>query len=158
MTCAIISTGEELLVKCKNEHEAPYPEIKAKLREKIWELYCSGYDSFYVNCEYGVPLWAAEIICAMKMYNNIKLHIVMPFEEQSVSWNEEYRDRYYDIHANSEDVHMINTEYYDGCYDDADRYMINMSDALLVCGQSCSNLYGVRYAKECAVERIYFKI
>ena len=47
MTCTIISTGEELKLVCKNENEPPYPEIKAKLREKIWELYCKGYDRFW---------------------------------------------------------------------------------------------------------------
>lgn len=46
MTCTIISTGEKLNLVCKNEKEPPYPEIKEKLFEKIWELYCKGYDRF----------------------------------------------------------------------------------------------------------------
>lgn len=158
MTCAIISTGEELLLKCKNEHEAPYPEIKTKLREKIWELYCNGYNSFYVNCEYGVPLWAAEIICAMKMYNNIELHIVMPYEEQSINWNEEYRERYYNVHSDADEVYMVSTHYHDGCYNDTDRYMIDRSDSLLVCGKSFGELYGVRYAEECGVKRFCLEL
>ena len=29
------------------------------------------------------------------MYNDIKLHIVMPFEEQATKWPEEYRDRFF---------------------------------------------------------------
>lgn len=84
MTCTIISAGEELLLDNKNEHEPPYPMIKEKLRELIWELYCKGYHCFYVNCEYGVPLWTAEIIAALKMYNDITLNIVLPYEEQSI--------------------------------------------------------------------------
>lgn len=40
MTCTIISTGEEFNLACKNEKEPPYPKIKEKLFEKIWELYC----------------------------------------------------------------------------------------------------------------------
>lgn len=80
MNCTIVTTGEELLLECKNENEKPYPAIKVRLRNAIWELYCKGVDSFYLNCEYGVPLWAAEIICALKMYNDIELHIVMPYE------------------------------------------------------------------------------
>lgn len=154
MICAIVSTGEELLLKCKNEHESPYPEIKAKLRDKIWELYCKGYNSFYVNCEYGVPLWTAEIICAMKMYNDIRLNIVMPYEEQSADWNEEYRDRYYDVHACADNVYMIGTRYSSDCYDKADRYMIDNSDILLVCGKGESGLYSVKYANERGVECI----
>ena len=83
MTCTIISTGDELNIACKNENELPYPEIKAKLREKIWELYCKGYDSFWINCEYDVQLWCGEIISALAMYNDIELNIAMPYEE----WN-----------------------------------------------------------------------
>ena len=95
MTCTIISTGEELNLICKNENELPYPEIKAKLREKIWELYCKGYDSFWINCEYGVPLWCGEIITALAMYNDIELNIAMPYEEQSTNWVEGHRERFF---------------------------------------------------------------
>ena len=157
MTCTVISTGEELLVKCKNEHETPYTEIKAKLREKIWELYCNGCSSFYVNCEYGVPMWAAEIICAMKLYNNVELHIAMPYEEQSIGWSEEYRDRYYDIHSKADEVHIIGTRCTDDCFNEADRYMIDRSDVLLVCGNSHSGLYGAEYAGEHGVECLYLE-
>lgn len=38
-------------------------------------MYCNGYDTFQVNCEYGIPLWTAEIITALKMYNSIFLDI-----------------------------------------------------------------------------------
>ena len=55
MICTIISTGEELLSECRNEHEKPCVKIKNQLREMIWELYCQGYTGFYVNCEYGIP-------------------------------------------------------------------------------------------------------
>lgn len=87
MIYTIVSTGFENDIQCKNEHEPPYLGIKKRLREAIWEAYCGGAYEFYVNCEYGVPLWAAEMICALKMYNKIKLHIVVPYEEQC-------RDRY----------------------------------------------------------------
>ena len=131
MTCTIISKGNEI-TQSQNEHEPPYPQIKEKLRRKIWELYGKGYTDFYLNCEYGVPLWAAEIICEMKEHDNIGLHIVTPYENQSLKWTEENRDRYYNIHRLSDDVHMISTHYYDGCYDDADKYMSDRSDLLLV--------------------------
>ena len=32
-----------------------------------------------MNCEYGVPLWSAEIIIALQMYNDIELNIAMPY-------------------------------------------------------------------------------
>lgn len=145
MTCTIISKGNEIQ-QSKNEYEPPYPKIKEQLRRKIWELYSSGYTDFYLNCEYGIPLWAAEIICEMKGDNNIGLHIVMPYENQAVKWVEGNKERFYNVHSLSDDVHMISTHYYDGCYDDADKYMIDRSDLLLVYGEAGGNLYGVRYA------------
>ena len=79
MTCCIISRNNRYM----NDNEPVCLETKAKLRELIWELYCSGYAEFWVNCEYGIPLWAAEIVIALKIYNDIKLHIAMPYEEQA---------------------------------------------------------------------------
>lgn len=158
MVCTIVTTGEELKLVCKNESEPPYPQLKAKLREKIWELYCQGYDSFYVNCEYGVPLWAAEIICALKMYNDIELYIVMPYEEQSVNWPEAFRDRYFNVHEASDNVITINYGYCDGCYDEADEYMISLSDTVLVCGDCDENLHSVRFAKESGTNCNFLKV
>ena len=155
MTCTIISKGNEI-TQSHNEHEPPYPQIKEKLCKKIWELYQSGYNSFYLNCEYGIPLWSAEIICEMKKYDDIKLHIVIPYENQPLKWIEENRDRYYNIHALSDDVHMICTGYYDGCYNDADEYMIDRSGLLLIYGEADDNLYGAEYARKQGVG--YFNV
>lgn len=152
MTCTIISTGEELNLVCKNEFEPPYPEIKAKLREKIWELYCKGYDTYWVNCEYGVPLWCAEIIIALQMYNDIELNIAMPYEEQSTNWVEEYRERFFTAHENSDHVEIISNRYSDDCYKLADEHMIEESELLLVVGENADKCYGTGYAKNRSVK------
>lgn len=135
MVCTIVSDGSELLLKCKNEKEKPYPEIKERLREIIWSLYRKGYDTFYLNGEYGVPLWSAEIICAMKMYSDIELNIVMPYEEQASDWCEEHRDRYFKVHSKADDVIMANTQYCGDCYAEADDIMLDESDLLAVFGK-----------------------
>ena len=159
LTCTIISTGEELKLVCKNENEPPYPEIKTTLREKIWELYCKGYDRFWINCEYGVPLWCGEIITALAMYNDIELNIAMPYEEQSTNWVEEHRDRFFKLHADSDNVEIISHHYTDKCYDLADEHMIDDSDLLLVVGTHI-DCYGASYAKKngIKVERLLFTL
>ena len=160
MVCTIISTGEELMQNCKNEYEPPLADIKGKLREIIWGLYCNGYDSFYLNCEYGIPLWSAEIICALKKYNDIKLNIAMPYEEQANDWYEDQRERYFSVHSLADDVHMLNTQFYEKCYDEADEYMIDQSDLLLVFGIKNSGdfLHSIKYARKNHVECMYLKI
>ena len=147
MTCTIISTREELDLVCKNEKEPPYPGIKAKLREKIWEQYCRGYERFWVNCEYGVLLWCAEIIVAFRMYNDIELHIAMPYEEQSTNWVEEFRDRFFALHARADSVEIISDWYDEKCYNRADEHMIDDSDLLLAVGNNTQNCYGTKYAQ-----------
>ena len=141
-------------------YEPPLADIKEKLREIIWGLYCNGYDSFYLNCEYGIPLWSAEIICALKKYNDIELNIVMPYEEQANDWYEDQRERYFSVHSLADDVYMLTKQYYDDCYDDTEEYMIDQSDLLLVFGFKNSGdfLHGIKYAREKEVECQYLKI
>lgn len=150
MTCTIVTNGEELYLKCKNEHEKPCLTIKAKLLHTVWSLYCEGYDVFYLNCEYGIPLWAAEIICALKMYNPVKLNIVTPYEEQSVNWCEEYRERYFKVHFHADSVHMTKKQFSNECYNKADCYMIDRSDMLFVFGRN--NLHSMGYARSQGVD------
>lgn len=157
MVCTIVSDGSELLHQCKNEHEKPYPEIKERLRETIWTLYCEGYDTFYLNSEYGIPLWAAETICAMKMYNDIKLNIVMPYEEQASNWCEEHRDRYFNVHAGADSVIMADKQYCSDCYAKADDIMITQSDLLAVFGKKGSGIYAESCAAKKNIKIMYFQ-
>ena len=158
MTCTIISTGEELNLICKNENEPPYLEIKAKLREKIWDLYCKGYDTFWLNCEYGVPLWCGEIITALAMYNDIELNIAMPYEEQSTNWVEEHRDRFFAVHADSDHVELISNQYTEDCYEMADEHMIDESDLVIIFGSPDQNNSLRKYAESMGVKVEYFSL
>ena len=146
MTCAIISASEERAIRCKNEYEPPYPEIKKKLHAKLMELCDLGYDQFYVNCEYGVPLWCAEIIIELRMRRSVALHIAMPYEEQSANWVEEFRNRFFGLHAQANSVTIISTAYRADCCQAADQYMIDRSELLLAVGRFANSLSGVQYA------------
>ena len=108
--------------------------IKVQVWKTVWELYCKGYDSFYVNCDYGTPMWAAEFILNLKAGNKIELHIMTPYEEQTTDWPEELRNRYFAIHEKADSVTLVNTHYYPFCYQETDEEMIARSDLLLVFG------------------------
>lgn len=131
MTCALI-TKNNLNTGFINEYEQPYIRIKEELRDMIWKLFCEGYTDFYSNCEYGVSLWAAEIVIALKMYNDIKLHIVMPYEEQAVKWCEEFRERYFAVHEQADSVELLSYRFYKGCYEDADKLMVGRCDRTII--------------------------
>ncbi len=133
-----MSDGSELNYKCKNEFEEPYITLKSKLTEIIWKLYCANFKEFYLNCEYGIPLWAAEIVLALKKYNDISLQLITPYENQAEHWCEEYRNRYYAIHEKSDSVLMLSTAYYPECYNAANEFMKSRSGLVLYfCEENC---------------------
>ncbi|MDE5754239.1 MAG: DUF1273 domain-containing protein [Oscillospiraceae bacterium] len=148
MTCTILSSGDEFRTLCRNESEKPFSTIKAKVWETVWDLYCRGYDSFYVNCDYGTPMWAAEFILNLKAGNEVKLHIMIPYEEQSTDWPEEIRDRYFAIHEKADSVTLAHTQYDLFCYQDTDEKMIDESNLLLIFGGENGAPFAEEYAKK----------
>ncbi len=155
MTCTIISSKAELQLECKNENEPPYHGIKLELYQTIMQLYQKGYDTFYVNGEYGIPLWAAEIICQLKSFQDITLHIAIPYEKQSTNWIEEFRDRYFQIQSLADSVTFVNTQYFPECYQKADEYMLQNSDLLYLFGTKQDCLETVDTAKKLGIEIVY---
>ena len=145
MTCAIISEDSELSAELKNESSRSCIKLKKRLKEFILAAYAHGYDRFYTNCEYGVPLWAAEIICKMKMAMPIELHIVIPYEEQATKWGQKRRDRYYKVNEQCDSVCFASTRYHESCYRNANEIMLKNSDRVLAYNVSSDNCYAVDY-------------
>ena len=105
MTCTIISNREELNIKCKNEEEQPYETIKEKVHDTLKNMILDGCCEFYVNSEKGIPLLAAEDLCSMKNNNpDVRINIVVPYENQSIDWSEELRDRYFSVHEKADSL------------------------------------------------------
>ena len=159
MVCTIISAGDELLLRNKNEYEKPYPMIKDKLQDMIWGLYRKGYDTFCMNCEYGIPLWSAEFICLQKAAGNpIMLNLFTPYEEQSVEWVESHRVRFFNVHALSDESILVNTQYTSDSYQEANERMVDESDLLIICGKKGSMPEIEKYATQQSVQVYYYPV
>lgn len=148
MICTIISNGKENKYLIKNEKRRAYVKIKARLEERILQLYNEGYNEFYVNCEYGIPLWAAEIINALKFHKDVRLHIIIPYEEQAAKWRVKLRIRYFAENVKSDSSVFAKTGYTDNCYDIADEMMIEKSDAVLICGEKADKPHAEKFAEQ----------
>jgi uncharacterized phage-like protein YoqJ len=121
-------------------------ELKLAITEKIWNLYNSGISCFFCNCEYGLPLWAAEAIVGMRLLKrrSAKINLIIPHENQAAVWSNEVRERYYNINAAADSVVILSTKYKEDCYRKADEFMIDHSIMLLTDG---GNEYISEYAK-----------
>ncbi len=131
MTCTIIADKIKWDFILKSLNQKAFTSLKYKLYEIIWNEYCKGVTDFYVNCEYGITLWSAEIICKLKLDYKIKLHIVVPYENQALSWTEKQRDIYYFVNEHSDSVELARFHYQSDCYDTADKIMADKSHRLL---------------------------
>lgn len=119
--------------------------LKNNLAAVIGQLYINGFTEFLCNCEYGVPMWSAEIILLLKrFYPNIHLHIFSPYEEQAARWSADARNRYFTIHEKSDSAeilyfHRAESDILTQLYRQADEYMLSQSSAVIFDGiHSCA--------------------
>lgn len=103
--------------------------LKLKMAEVIAQLVKCGVTDFICDCEYGIPMWGAEIVLAQKLFTpNISLEIYMPHEEQAIKWVPNWRDRYFSIHEKADEVVTYNS--CAKCFDD----MCDKADMLIYVG------------------------
>lgn len=146
--CTLASTDDKNMKFSGNECEKPVITLRKNLIGFIYELLRNGVTDFYVNSEYGIPLWAAEIIIGMKMYNDVRLHIVAPYKGQCQGWPEEWRNKYYRTHEKADSIKFIGCQYSQDCYKKAYEIMADASRCIYVFGYNSEDSYIVGYAEE----------
>lgn len=150
MTCSIVSSGEEVYLTAEERQV-----LKQRISGLLLSLLSQGYTDFYLNCNYGVPLWTAELLCVFKKKFSLKLHIAAPHEEQCAHWKECHRKRYMAIHAQADSVTFVSSPHDSDCYLCADEYMADRSNLILVYDTQNIGLYIVDYAVDIGVQVQY---
>lgn len=148
--CAIASSGEELL-ESREEQQI----LRQRLAFLILHWHKWGYSDFYVNCSYGLPLWAAEIICQLKRHMDIRLHIVAPHEEQCAYWKEENRDRYMHVHEKADTIRFIGKPYQKDCNERADEFMVDHCGLVLLYSDEGTTAYIETCAESAGIGLVY---
>lgn len=106
--------------------------IKKKILQQILDLYENGVTIFYSNCEVGASMWGAELTLElMKRFPELKLHCVIPFEEQAKKWTPPLRDRYYNILEKCTNNYLISTNFTKDCYLRCNQYLVNHAGFIL---------------------------
>lgn len=87
---------------------------------------------FYSGMAMGFDIIAAEAVLNFKeKMPNIKLICAVPFENQEISFPAEWKKRYRHIINSCDDVLVLSQEYYNGCYQNRNKFMVDSSDYIL---------------------------
>ena len=103
--------------------------LKEKLQEVVLYLIENKNALYFgVGGARGFDMLAAEkIINARKQYPDIKLILVAPCENQCERWNNQEIKRYMSIRSVCDKVQVLSKEYYKGCMQARNRYLVDHS-------------------------------
>lgn len=129
-TCLIHGTPVQELPFGYDEEDELCVAIKLKIAEIVSQLATNGITDFVTDCEYGIPLWGAEVVLAQKIFTlEITLKVYLPHEEQAVKWSPDWRNRYFTLHEKADDVVIFND--YEKCMESRLVHIINVTFAKL---------------------------
>lgn len=147
---------DKLKVACFSGHRRlpqDCGEIKERLRSAVISLIEQGVKFFGAGGALGFDMLVEETVLELKEeYPHIKLILVLPCtpEQQTLKWNDQQRERYYNIYDRADKVKTLSPQYTSECMLERNRYLVNNS-AHLICylhQNSGGTFYTVNYAQE----------
>ena len=152
-TCTIVGPNPSKL-----SAQIDYHKLTQALEKEILTAISAGYTIFQSSMAMGVDIIAAEIVHKLKReFPHIRLHFYLPCETQANNWSEHWRERYFNLCANADDVFCLQKSYSNGCMNRCYRAMVDCSSRLIAVydGVTAGNMvYIVRYAKKKSLDII----
>ena len=111
-----------------------YNRFENMLIGKIIELVNEGVTTFISGMATGFDLIAAECVLEVKEMtetSSISLIAAIPFLDQAQKFNAFWKEKYEKVKNNADEVVLISSEYYPGCYMARNKYMVENSDIVL---------------------------
>lgn len=130
--CAILGQSPMRFAWGFDEEDADCKAMKLELLQQIMVLRQQGVTQFMVACDYGVGLYAAEAINAMRETDgNLMLFCVTPHEEQATKWAPYLRERYFTMLEKCTYLSMVNRHWKPDCQLTAYKRIIDQSNIVL---------------------------
>lgn len=106
--------------------------LKTALTTQITKLAEAGVTDYYSGGADGVDCWAAQIVLELRKKNPaLRLHCILPCEEQADGWSDFARERYDSILEQADSVEYVSCTYYKGCMLDRNRRLVEAAGLLL---------------------------
>ncbi|MBW4082384.1 DUF1273 domain-containing protein [Paenibacillus sp. S150] len=111
------------------------PYIKKALMNRLVPLVEEGVDWIITPGQYGVDLWACEVVLALKrQYSGLKLGIITAHAAPEEKWKEEKQNEYRRIVAGADYYAAVSNAPYDGSWQfrARDDLLLRKSDGILL--------------------------
>lgn len=114
--------------------DSNYVIFENKLTEWIIKLINEDCRIFYTGMAMGFDIIAAENVALLKKARpelGIKLICVIPFSGQEKGFNSFWMEKYNYIMSQADEMILLSDDYYSGCYQVRNKYMVDNSDCVL---------------------------
>jgi uncharacterized phage-like protein YoqJ len=129
--CSVVCAGGHRL---EEENLAFHRAMMGRLMERELRIAINdGVCVFRLGMHMGADIWAAERIIALrdKHYPHIRLHCYLSCETQADHWPELWREPYFDVLAQADEVLVLQSRYSKGCKARQSREMLTGSGRLI---------------------------
>ncbi|MCM1578475.1 MAG: hypothetical protein NC078_06730 [Ruminococcus sp.] len=124
MICSILSTGFE---KCSQKKK-----YINSLRSATELLYFKGCRDFCIPAAQGIPLWTGEIICGMKEYLRVGLHIYFPYEAVTAGMPPKTLKEFYEMRSCADSCTILDRRPADDSFRKCDIALADVCDMLVL--------------------------
>lgn len=106
--------------------------LKKVLATQISELVGRGVTDWFSGMALGTDLWSSEIILFLRKNNPaLRLHCVLPCQEQEIKWTASEQERYRAVLCQANEVFYVNKTYDSRCMLERNRYLVDHAGILL---------------------------
>lgn len=129
-----------------------YVKLIERLEHEIRASIFAGYTIFQSGMAMGADIEGAELVNRLKReFPHIRLHCFLPCETQANNWPEDWRERYFDLLAQADEVYCLQTRYSKGCMLRRNRTMVDKSARVIAIHDGVTGggtAYTIDYAKK----------
>ena len=107
--------------------------VERSVAEAVRKAYEDGFRTFLCGGARGFDTIAAETVLRFRlMHPDVQLIIAVPCASQADKWPAAEKRRYSSVLADADEVITLSENYYSGCMQTRNRYMVDRAD-LLIC-------------------------
>ncbi|PNQ84815.1 hypothetical protein CPY53_19470 [Paenibacillus polymyxa] len=137
------------------KHEG-IPYIKKAIAGRLIPLIEEGLEWVITPGQYGVDLWACEVVIALKeQYPHLKCSIMMAYQNMDEKWKEDKKEYFQQICAEVDYVGVVSRQPYQGIWQlkARDELLFRKTDGLLLVYDEDAGEGSPRFMKELALKK-----